>query len=604
MDKQTYRRKLKELCLGLKDSFCGETFATEAREQLALLRTYFAPRGDDPLSTTYDEASLALDYRRQQNSVQVEQLHSSPYEVVKRSVSGFLSYHHTPYEKFFKSEQFNFDLRGLKQDARDLLTKNDTYWNNADEAIHAVMWQPNNIMAEAMYIRDRIIFNIGVKTLDLHPSLGVKKVTHPIENVIYYSSNGEDTDIQGVWEGLTWFQYKNRFPKHLTDLDREHQEMYDKAYSMTTPERTGSLEGADVKVYRINLPVKVFLSWVKGYLLSKGEKEFLAQWEKHYAKDYKLKLGEIVDIKFNEFGDLISLESLDYRTVIIGHLGYIDKGGIRGQSQGDTALGVAKILQETEQILINGYERAYGPAFAVPSALDAEVAQLIGRDEFIFTDEPEAIKPIHVPIDMNNAVAIARDYWEERLKDIMFLNIFSLIEKNRMPINEITMRRADGFRQLGLFVTADAKYSLEPEVVSIYRMLIRGQLGHPPIASGSIRVSYVSPLMQAIRSSTLEPIQRTVALAQQVDQTNEGVSRKVINYEEVLIDGLKKMDQIKYMKSLAEREEVAKAEALEQQMRMTQVNAEAQKATLDQVARARELQGGGNAQQGTPPRAG
>lgn len=567
---------------GLVAQISEPVFTSSMRTDVAQLRQYFAPRGDNPFMSTYSYGTAEHDYYRQYftGGVSPHTLNPTPYETVKRSVSGFMSYHHTPYEKFFKTDIFNYDAAIM--DDKELLRRNALHWKAMDNATHAVMQQPQNIMQEALFIMDRLVFNIGIKTLDLDSNLGVKKTTHPVENLIYFSSNGVDLDIQGVVEDLSWFQYKMRYKEQVMPLSDSNQVAYDRAFSLNPFDSNSEYVEKDVKVYRLNIASKVFTNWIKGYMLSNGLDTLVSMWERNYKKEYGIKDDSIIDLTINEFGDIINIVSRDYRTVIVGHLGFVTKDGLRGKSQGDVALGTAKILQETEEILINGYERAYGPAFFIPSALDAEVAQLIGRDEFIFTDDPEAVKPLVIPIDMNTALAVAKD-WEERLRNLFFLDVFSLIEKNRMPINEISMRRADGFKQLGLFVAADTQSSLEPEVLSIRKMYLEDKFPAAPVRDSKVRVSYISPIIQAIKSSSLDEHSRILNIGTAVEQIAQGTMNKVMDAEEVMFDVFKKTDKMDFMKSAQQREEIAAQEAQAQKLAVLKAQADARKSNTDSL---------------------
>ena len=76
---------------------------TRLKEKIAEIRTYLAPYDDQDfmLTTSYDDilAGGAYSGGEERNT-----LNPAPYELFKRATAGFLSFHHTPHDKFFSSK--------------------------------------------------------------------------------------------------------------------------------------------------------------------------------------------------------------------------------------------------------------------------------------------------------------------------------------------------------------------------------------------------------------------------------------------------------------------------------------------------------------------
>ena len=594
-----YTEGIKKAFVGLIDLIQQPTFNDSIRGQIAEIRQYIMPSDDLALMSVHSIGDFGRNYTAE--SVESQIINPVPYESLKKSASGFLSYHHTPYEDFFKTKAI--PLHPIED--KTLRFENQMYWGHRDARAHYLLQQPHNVMQEVMFIMSRLAFNLGVKTLDYDPLMIVKKTTHPVENLVMFSSDGVHQDILGVSESLNWFQYKMRFPKQEMELSPENKEARDRAYDFTIGHgRSGLFTGNDVKVYRLNIGAKVFKAWMLAALKSQGSEEVLKKWEDKVGSQHGVKDDNIVDITLNEFGDLISLVSRKYRTVIVGHLGYLTKNGIRGKSQGDMALPTAKILQDCEEILMDGYDRAYGPMYIFDNELESKVYDMLSRGDILFSNNPgQAMRPVTVQLDLNTAKLLA-EKWEERLKATFFLDVFSLIEKNRMPVNEISMRRADGFKQLGLYVAADTAYNLEPEVLSTMQIeQTYLSVNPPPIEDVTLKVNYISPIIQAIKSTALDEYARLSETLSRLKSVEDSPAGKFVSLEQFALNILQKSDNL----DLAVPEDIKQArQQAEQEMEQLQVKkamAEASSAnarnvqeSLKGINEIRPEQGGGEPQ--------
>ena len=560
-DDRHYNTAIKEALVIFIGLVNKPTFSNSVRSQIAEIRRYIMPADDMSMMSVHDVGQFG-NYSAQYDEDIRNTLNPAPYESLKKSAAGFLSFHHTPYEKFFKTKLIPASAIqdiGLQQEIQ-------RYWAYRDVRTHAIMWHAENIMQEVIFIMSRLAFNLGVKTLDIDANLTVKKTTHPIENLILFSSDGVHQDIVGIYEDLNWFQYKRRFKSTIMDISDSMKQARDKAYDFTFGSVLPTLaRPKDIRVYRINMGVGVFKDWMDAVLIDKDEK-IRKMWEEKVSSQYKLKENQIVDLILDEFGHIISITSRDYRTVIVGHLGYVTKDGIRGKGQGDMALTTAKVLQETEEILMDGYEKAYGPSYIMPSALEEHIYGMMSRNDILFSDEPEGVKPLVVPLDLNTAKALAVA-WEDRIKSLFFLDIFSLIEKNRMPVNEISLRRADGFKQLGLYVSADTAYNLEPEALSIMKMDEEvNDVPSPPILEGKLRVHYISPIIQAIKSTSLDEYGRTIAVLRGLKELEEGPASRVVDLDHFAMNILNKTDNLEL--ALPQEVKAAKAQVAQEMQRL------------------------------------
>ena len=175
-------------------------------------------------------------------------------------------------------------------------------------------------------------------------------------------------------------------------------------------------------------------------------------------------------------------------------------------------------------------------------------------------------KPINVPIDIGSAYRIF-DVWQNRIKEIFFLDIFSLIEKNRMPVTEINIRRSDGFKQLGMYVAADTATNLEPEVLTIMKMDAHKNKIPPPSNTGQLKVTYISPVIQAIKSTSLDEAMRILDFSGSVDGVSPGTSRKNIDYNALLAKVLDKTNNTDIALPPEMRAIIEQQEQLEQEVR-------------------------------------
>ena len=453
------------------------------------LRKYLMPLDDaDYLATSYDDILAGGAYSGIETS---NTLNPAPYELFKRSTAGFLSFHHSPFDKFFNTKVL-IDTQ-LPSEA---LSQIDTYLRFRDERVHSILQHPHNIAQEALFILNRLVFNIGIKVIEEDKELIMKKTTFPIESLILESSDGRNQDIVGVFEDLSWFQFHLRFPNPLHKV--ESAERNKEAFTMR-----GQGPGKDIRVFRFNMKIPVFKAFFEGYLAS--DPRFKTEFKRHMRGKFPTN-AEYVDVEFTERGELLTFAAREYKTIIVSHLSFITKDGLRGKGQGDLAVSTAAALQESEEILMNAYERMFGPAWAAPSELESQAFQeKLRRDGIVYTDQGEGIRPLLVQYDLRTAKELILS-WEQRLEKLAFLDIFTLIDKSRMPTQEISMRRSDGFRQLALYVTADTAYNLEPEVVACLK--IDQEMNRiPPLqvpGKSTLRVSYTSPIIQSIKQSALE----------------------------------------------------------------------------------------------------
>ena len=574
----------------------GASFNRDTQERIAGLRAYLYPKDDDAyLYSVYDANALSLDYASDSRNT----LNPVPYEIVKRATSGFLAYHHTPWDKFFETR-----VVLTKEVSDEDVDKMKDYWRHRDARVHGIMQQPHNVMQEALFIMSRLVFNLGVKTLDFDSNYIVRKTTHPVERIMMYSSNSRDMDIVGVWEPLTLFQYKMRYPKVL--MPRADAEEIERSRFLFSDQMNtdGKVASAPIKVYRFNMPVKVFVEYMRPNLYE--EEEALAEFNDRLTREYKLSSDHILDLVVDDKGNIISMDSREYRTVIIGHLGPV-LDGIRGKSQGDVALATARALQEAEQILMDGFESNFAPAWAMPSALEERAFGALQKGEIVFSEDPENIRPLLLQLDLRMARELIMS-WEERLEQLFFLDVFTLIEKSRMPTAEIAMRRSDGFKQLGLYVASDTSTNLEPEVLSIQKMDMQvSEIKPPDVETGRLQVRYVSPIIQAIKQTTLEEYTALNNLFGMMAKIEESPVKKFVDMGRMYDTILEKTDNDELKVPLDERELAQKEENMQKNLMMREQLAKTQTAANQNVAaQQQQLEGldARAAERGEAPEAG
>ena len=519
-DDRLYLDHIKEAFQKFVDITSKGTFNQATNSKIQQLRAHFIPAHDDDFFSYVSEGGAVYN-----GGAASSLLNPTPYEVVKYSTAGFLSYHHTPYDLFFKSH-FIPKVDISAEQTRDILQ----YWYRRDLRTHAILQQGHNLLQEALFTMERLVFNLGCKTLDIDENLNVRKTHHPIENVMAFSSDKLNRDILGVKENLNWFQFKTRYPKPFMQPDRakDIQEAYD--FTRVSDHFPGT--SSDTTVYRYNLSVSVFKMFMSSFLSHRPESQ--KRFEATFRREFSLRGDDIVDMTLMRDGTVVYIKSAPYRTIIVGNLGGVYKDGVRGKSQGDVALSRAIALQEAEVIAYQAFERAFGTMFLANSDLEGKIFDNLSSDDILYVDNDTDFKPLNIQIDIATAYQIL-DRWEEKIRQQFFLDIFTLIEKNRMPVQEINIRRSDGFKQLGLYVVSDMATNLEPEVLSVMQMdAEKNDLAEPPAyAAGSLRVVYVSPVMQAIKSTVLDDAMRTLGTFQTMESLKPGVSMENINFDQL-----------------------------------------------------------------------
>ena len=557
-----YLQHLKEALSKFVEITSKGTFNQATNSKIERLRAHFIPAQDDEFFSYVSESGAVYG-----GSGASELLNPTPYEVVKYSTAGFLSYHHTPYDMFFKSHLIPYQNLNVEE-AREAIQ----YWYQRDLRTHAILQQGHNLLQEALFTMERLVFNLGCKTLDIDENLNVRKTHHPIENIMAFSSDKLNRDILGVKENLSWFQFKTRFPKPFMQPE-QHKEI-ESAFDFTRVSDV-RLPGvsADISVYRYNLSVSVFKMFMTSYLSYYPESK--KRFEETFRSEFSLRKNDIVDMTLLSDGTIVFIRSAPYRTIIVGNLGGVYKDGVRGKAQGDVALSRSIALQEAEVIGYQAFERAFGTMFLANSDLEGKIFDSLSSDDILYVDNDTDFKPLNIQIDIATAYTII-DRWEQKIREQFFLDIFTLIEKNRMPVQEINIRRSDGFKQLGLYVVSDMATNLEPEVLSVMQMdAEKNSLPEPPPhTQGSLRVVYVSPVMQAIKSTVLDDTMRTLGVFQTMDALKPGVtmenvdfnhlSNKVLdktnNADIALSSELRKVmqDQRRMQEELAQREAMVK----------------------------------------------
>lgn len=520
IEQRQYKNKILEALSTFVKLAQSSTFDKVGQRQISELRSYLMPERDDDFFSEYISEGSAL-YTSEHGNTNV--INPSPYEAVKRSTAGFLSFHHTPYESFFKTQILPHSSLSPEQQKETL-----QYWHNRDTRTHSIMQQGYNLMQEALFIMERLVFNLGCKTLDIDSNLQVRKTQHPVENILSFSSNGIHQDILGVKENLNQFQFYMRFPDPILEPEKNNPN-YKPPYDFTENSLNTTSLNRTTTVYRFNLGISVFNTYMENFLHNHPQE--LETFKKEFSRSHKLDNSGILDITLKDDGTILQMSTIKYRTIIIGNLGTIYKHGIRGKSQGDLALPIAKALQEAELIAYNGYERTFGPMFLAANELESRINNNLAYDDIIYTDNPDGFKPLNFNIDIRTAYDII-DKWQHRIGEIMFLPIFNLIEKNRMPVTEINIRRSDGFKQLGLYVAADTATNLEPETLSVAKMDEEENNVSPPrISDGQLKVTYISPVIQAIKSTTLDEALRVLTIFGNMEKLDQGVTRRNIDFD-------------------------------------------------------------------------
>lgn len=146
-------------------------------DKITFLRSLYSPKDD--MAYYHNEA---FDYQNYD---------PTPLNIVDRAISGFQSYHINPVDQFFELRNVQQDqeadtshtlLKALKKRTMD---------------IHKIIQRPQNFRVETLFLRDKLLFNIGAKTVDIDKEGDVAFYHYAPEELAFGSSR---SCVRCLWD--------------------------------------------------------------------------------------------------------------------------------------------------------------------------------------------------------------------------------------------------------------------------------------------------------------------------------------------------------------------------------------------------------------------
>ena len=574
--------------LSCLDQFTA-AFGTEERTQMyARLRAVFAPLDN---SRYYDFSSLNLGtYNTYDPTV---------WNTIDRAVSSMMSYHLNPKDKFFKYK--DIDVKSLVKKKEKVTEAQEL--SLLTEYAHYIYQAPSNFEVETMIQRDKLIFGVGIKTLDNDDQIVTRFEHYQPEDFGGLSSNAVDKDVLITRRRLTDFQARNKFIDTITVRD-------DLFGESASPLDLG-LHDSGYYYYRLNIPYEVLMKSLQAiYKGDSMEKQFMAYV--HHIFGTADNEYYWVDLWFSRKG-LLTSERRRAKTIINSMCippnsnSYISKG------LGERALPLAIVLADLGDINISGYERTFAPTWAISNEAKLSGVNLT-RDGIVYYETPEAVpKSLSLAADVR-AMAEFHEYYSTVYKNTFYLDVFELLNKSRMTTSEVDARLSDNFRKLGLIVIQDESDNLQPTAMALRENLVDNADLEADAAGRVLRSEYISPIAIAHRNSSLEQTQLMMQTLGAVGKirTESPELKKEIDFDRVVSDLFRDTDNTRYLlnedekdKLKQEEEELRKNNAAEQKAKALGEITKAEDALkgAQDGNPARPVQAGGQTQQGQPQQA-
>ena len=483
---------------------------------------------------------------------------------VDKAVSGFMSFHYSQYDQFFKLENVVWD----KMDDDEIDVASDQVLKRRTDRIHRVMQTPRNYLALTSRMEDCLVFNRGGYVGDEDESNVMNFNHYPVEALMRWSSDGVSHNIFGVYEDLTSFRFGQRFPEPFFMREDVRRQGIGLGEDFTT-----------YRAYRINIPKRVLYDHILAKYPSADDydQDFL-KYVRHIFKISLKKSSEKmpwVDMWFSEQG-IMHVKERIIQNIIIGQFsaGYSPLSW--GKGIGEKASSLARILTEVELINLSGYERTYAPPWGVHDAAK-ELGLDLGRDGITFFDELKGEpRPLSLGADVRGMVEY-QQYKQAALAQQFYLDMFEMINKSRMTRPEVEIRKNENFRKAGKFLAADEKYTLQPTVemvnVALHERLKRSEKNDPQ-SQYALSSKFTSPLAMAHKQNVFEGEGVLLEYLKIVDGMlrDDGPINDYVDIKEQLARVLKKSGREAMLKTkeeieeaLARRKQMAQAALMERQ---------------------------------------
>ena len=534
------------------------------RNKMEFLRAVYDPKERSPYFKSAD--------------FEYENFDASPINSLERATAGFMSFLISPVTEFFTLTRPK-RMAGEYTDLDKLELANNLVTRGKE--LHEVLQMPENQDVYASNYFDKCVYNICGKVIEEDANLVGRFTYIPPEDLMEMSTDGVKANVFGVREMLNLFQAERRFGPRPSFVG------------------TKDLLSSDYKYYyRINILRRDLYAQFMSVIEEDAEPVY-ADYIRNYldiGKRYKPEKDlQWCDLWFND-EEILSVEIKNYRNIVISHFSPSKTAvcGL-GKSLGEKAAPTHCLLTELESINLTGYERTYDPFYAVHSESDAVGADL-GRGAILTYDEPRAIPQNgSLGADIRGMIEY-KQFVQARFDRMVFLDVFELINKSRMPTAEINIRSDASKRTVVAYVIRDTMDDLNPTVRALNFIGEKNAVFSNKGLDYLLNASFTSPLSQVHKDSKINDTLKVIQVLGELNKL-DAEGQEVTDFIDASKKGLgllKDLGDTEWFRSKQEAQERAES-------RVQQMDAERRAKEAEGLAQtANALRAGGEGQQATP----
>ena len=465
------------------------------KHTINMLRSIYMPEQYSKFMHSNNDGDLSYSYT---------QYDPIPENSFERACSGMMTYHISPLTQFFKlSQPVYSSLTGEEPSER--LTKG---LGNRTRAIHSIIQEVQNFQVVAQVNRDKLCFGLGCHVIE-EDEQRVSKFSHiPTEDIALGTSNGTYLDVYGIRKELNMFQARQLFKNPLNPMYWEDKRI------------AGLADQQKKYFYRFNIPLPI----LRRHLIDKIQNDYQDKFVERMVDNLlpsisssKIVAGNVpwVDIWFTD-DEVMSIDVKDYRPIIVSMMSPPYKINSLSRGQGEKALPLALLLTEMEVINLTAFERTFAPAWSVGDEAE-RLGLTFDRDGVNFiekgTQEPK-------PMSLGASMADAREYkqyTQARYDRMFFVDVFELMQKDRMTEDEVQIRNQDSLVKMIFYTIQDQYDFLNPTVLTINNHIHKRLKRRDELSKQVLTAQYTSALAFANKTSLMTKLNQFL-------QTGRGVA--------------------------------------------------------------------------------
>jgi hypothetical protein len=202
----------------------------------------------------------------------------------------------------------------------------------------------------------------------------------------------------------------------------------------------------------------------------------------------------------------------------------VEGDNVYGDSPGMQVLGDCRQLQSQHLRKAEGLEAMIKPALQGPGSLRGRRTSMVPGD-ITFVDglnEHARLEPIHVPnIPINELrldIEDIRNIGRRAFKEDLFL-MFAQSDRRQITAEEIRARQGERILTLSPVVERGQIELLTPELDRSFAIAVRNRMlppAPPELQGQRLRIDFISPMAQALRSFGLAPMQQLIGSVMQL----------------------------------------------------------------------------------------